>query len=132
MFPDPSFSRLILILVAALPLVATAAEVDHSTMNHSAHQGYKPVKTNKGRFEVLTTQPQSGKAREAGFDGRYAMEPTSISNTLATRCAQASRGLIMLDNVTWARCGGKPKGVDEGPAKPKQVDHSENGSHAGH
>lgn len=132
MFPNSSLSRLFLTLVAALPLVAMAAEVDHSTMDHSAHKGYKPMKINKGRFEVLTTQPKSGKAREAGFDGRYAMESTSVSNPLAMRCAQASRGLLILDNATWARCGGKPNGVAESPGKTQQVDHSGHGAHAGH
>ena len=43
------------------------------------------------------------------------MEPTSARYSLATRCAQASRGLIMLDNATWKRCGGKPEGAARGP-----------------
>jgi hypothetical protein len=43
------------------------------------------------------------------------MEPTSARYDIATQCAQGARGLIMLDNATWERCGGKPKGASKGP-----------------
>lgn len=68
---------------------------------------------------MVKEQPASGVAREAGYEGNYQFEVTSIDRSLATRCAQASRGLIMLDNKTWKRCGGKTKGAAESPSKPK-------------
>jgi hypothetical protein len=43
------------------------------------------------------------------------MAPTSREADLATLCAQATRGLIMLDNATWEKCGGKPEGASKGP-----------------
>jgi hypothetical protein len=63
----------------------------------------------------LDVIPPSGRAREAGSDGRYHMAPTSREADLATLCAQATRGLIMLDNATWEKCGGKPEGASKGP-----------------
>ncbi len=63
----------------------------------------------------LDAIPPSGKAREGGFDGRYGMEPTTAEAELDTLCAQGSRGLIMVSNATWRKCGGKPKGASMGP-----------------
>lgn len=62
----------------------------------------------------LSTMPPSGTSREAGFDGRYAMESTSAQASTAIQCAQGSRGLLMVDNATWAKCGGKPQGWPKG------------------
>jgi hypothetical protein len=39
------------------------------------------------------------------------MESTSVHDSVAAQCAKASRGLVMLDNAAWARCGGKPQGL---------------------
>ncbi len=68
--------------------------------------------------------PASGKSREAGSDGKYNMEATSSKDSVATQCAKASRGIVMVDNATWARCGGKPKGWAAGPGNAKKMDHS--------
>jgi hypothetical protein len=62
----------------------------------------------------LKTMPPSGKSREAGYDNRYVMESTSAEDSVATQCAQASRGLVMVDNATWTKCGGKPQGWSKG------------------
>ena len=82
----------------------------------------------KGRLSRLPVMPTSGRAREAGSDGRYAMEPTSIRTSRSEKCAQATRGLIMLDNAAWKRCGGKPEGAPKSVigAPGGKVDHSKN------
>lgn len=109
--------------VTALSVSAllVAAEMDHSKMDHSKMQMQAPP-VKPGGLQKLATLPASGKAREAGFDSSYAMESTSVENDLATRCAHASRGLVMLDNVSWLKCGGKPAGAARGagyyPAVP--------------
>lgn len=106
-----------------------AAEMDHSKMkdmNHSNMMKQAAPKPEKGKLAMVKEQPASGKARESGSDGRSYMEPTTVKNSLATQCAQASRGIVMLDNKTWARCGGKTKGVAEGPKPAK------GGGHSGH
>lgn len=106
-----------------------AAEMDHSKMDHSAmghDMAAMKSASKKGNLSTLREIPPSGRAREAGSDGRYAMEPTAAVNSLATQCAQASRGLIMLDNATWKRCGGKPRGASMGVEKKTDgnMDHS--------
>ncbi len=112
----------------ALPLVAAAAEMDHSKMGHGMNGPkvamQKAVK--KGQLSRLPVMPASGRAREAGSDGRYAMEPTSIRTRWSEKCAQATRGLVMLDNAAWKRCGGKPKGAAMGIKNQSEakMDHS--------
>lgn len=88
--------------------------MDHSAMDHDAMNDDnvgQGIKSAGETLEKVGVMPASGKAREAGADGRYLMEPTSVHDNLAAQCAKASRGLVMLDNVTWAKCGGKPKGA---------------------
>lgn len=132
-------NNLINILVVAftflfvLPTVTVAAEMDHSKMDHSkmghGMNGPKmpqPKAVKKGSLNSLSAMPPSGRAREAGSDGRYAMEATSTRTRFSEKCAQATRGLIMLDNASWKRCGGKPKGASmsvTGQASG-QADHS--------
>jgi hypothetical protein len=120
--------KILLIPVLSLLVIglAQAAEMDHAQMDHSKTMHMMAPKPKKGKLDMVKEQPASGKAREAGSDGRYHMEPTSVKNSLATRCAQASRGLILLDNKTWTRCGGKTRGVAVGP-RPVQ-----GGGHSGH
>lgn len=124
------------IVIVLLPYIAVAAEVDHSKMDHSkmghGMNGPKipqPKAVKKGSLKSLSTMPSSGRAREAGSDGRYAMEATSTRTRFSEKCAQATRGLIILDNASWKRCGGKPKGVSMGIANKTnqtsgQMDHS--------
>ena len=87
--------------------------------SHGNHQMQKVEEYNKpmqdGELNSLTEIPGSGKAREANFDGRYRMEPTGTSSLTRTLCAQASRGLIHIDNETWKLCGGKIEGASKGP-----------------
>jgi hypothetical protein len=103
-----------MLLVIALPVLA---EMDHSTMGHdmSATPPTKTVANPQTTSSLLKLQmvPLSGKAREGGFDGRYVMESIDTADVLQVRCAKASRGLMMLDNTEWVRCGGKTVGVPE-------------------
>lgn len=103
--------------------------MDHSTMQHAPSQPTYTTTGKKGSLQKLSELPVSGKAREAGSDGRYAMEPTSVNDDIRTKCAKASRGLVMVDNKIWAKCGGKPKGWSEGPGKAEPMDHSQHMMH---
>ena len=127
-----SLANAVLIL-ALIPSLALAAEMDHSKMDHSkmghGMNGPKvaqPTAGKKSPLKKLSALPASGSSREAGSDGRYAMEPTSTRTRLSEQCAQATRGLIMLDNATWKRCGGKPKGASMGAGSldHTRMDHS--------
>ena len=103
--------------------------MDHSNMQHAPNQPTYTTKVRKGKLQNLPELPASGKAREAGSDGRYAMEPTSVNDNIRTKCAKATRGLVMVDNKTWAQCGGKPKGWSEGPGNAEPMDHSQHDKH---
>jgi len=76
-------------------------KMDMSDMHHESKQTKKPT---QAKLLTLEQIPDSGRSREAGFDGRYNMEPTSMLYDAKTRCANASRGLVMLDNATLAKC----------------------------
>jgi hypothetical protein len=120
-------------LTGLVSSVTVAAETDRSKMDHSSHSMHGPAvgpgkSTNTGQLKNLSAMPPSGQAREAGSDGRYVMESTSAGTGLATRCAQATRGIIMLDNNTWKACGGKPKGASMGATR----DASQNHQHMNH
>ena len=103
------------ITALAMPALTMAADphAGHGKMDHGK-PSYVAPKVKAGKLKILKTIPKSGKAREGGYDQRYAMEPTTIRTSLARRCALGSRGIIMLDNATWKRCGGKPKGAARG------------------
>lgn len=102
------------------------------------HYGVTPSAKNNKQLQKLESMQPSGRSREATSDGRYNMEPTTVENDLATQCALGSRGIVMLDNATWKKCGGKPKGAakgagyypaippwnKEGRGKTSDVDHS--------
>lgn len=103
--------------------------MDHSSMQHAPSGQGKTLPVKQGRLQRLSKMPASGKAREAGSDGRYAMEATSVNDDIQTKCAKASRGLVMVDNKTWAQCGGKPKGWSENPGNAAQIDHSQHMMH---
>ena len=106
-------------LVTGLFIVGSpvlAAEMDLSKMGHSPMMSDTSLTATskireKETLQKLSAIPASGKAREGGFDGRYVMESKDVSNPLPTRCAQASRGLVMMSNEEWSRCGGKPDGA---------------------
>ena len=119
---------LLLALLAATSAEVSNAETDHSahmktpppeTTEHSGHDGpyygVTPADGGQQQLHKLNRISASGRSREATFDGRYNMESTSVDNDLKTRCAQGSRGLVMLDNATWEACGGKPEGAAKGP-----------------
>jgi len=111
------------------------AEMDHSHMDHAAMErsAAEPAPMDHSKMNMmeeaaplpmLATPPASGKAREAGFDGTELMESTSADASLAVQCAQASRGLIVVDRATWAQCTGKPATPDAPAAKaPEHQGH---------
>lgn len=103
--------------------------MDHSRMQHAPSELMKTLPTKQGQLQKLSEMPASGKAREAGSDGRYAMETTSVNDDIQAKCAKASRGLVMVDNKTWAQCGGKPKGWSEGVGYAKPMGHSQHMMH---
>lgn len=96
------WQNLTILIFAALGMAALAgqavAEMDHSKMNMEEAPA----------LPMLAVPPASGKAREAGFDGTEVMESTRADAALEVQCAQASRGLIVVDRATWALCTGKP------------------------
>jgi hypothetical protein len=105
--------------------------MQQSDAEHHAHSTNMAMES--ADLSRLQAMPSSGKSREAGFDGRYVMESTTAQASVATRCAQASRGLVMVDNATWAECGGKPqgwsKGIGDRTTAHPAMDHSQ---HMGH
>jgi len=103
--------------------------MDHSSMQHTPGEPEPKGQALQGQLQKLYELPASGKAREAGSDGRYAMEATSVHDDIQAKCAKASRGLVMVDNRTWAQCGGKPKGWSEGVGDAKPMDHSQHMMH---
>ncbi len=110
-----------------------AVEMDHSKMDHSTMERSAPepaaMDHSKMNMEaapplpMLAEPPASGKAREAGFDGTELMESTSADAPLAVQCAQASRGLIVLDRATWAQCTGKSAPPDVHVVPPSEHQH---------
>lgn len=105
---------------------------EHHNMDHSMHmqsQDMKPKKdqysSNTGttvQYAELEQYPESGEARELGFDDSMFMESTSVHNDMATMCAHAARGLIILDRTTWNKCGMRPKGLID-PNQSSDVNH---------
>ena len=138
------WQNLTVLILAVLGMAASAgeaaAEMDHSKMDHSTMEprAVEPATMDHSKMNMdeavpldhakmnmdeapalhmLTAPPASGKAREAGFDGTELMESTSADAALAVQCAQASRGLIVVDRATWAQCTGKPAMPDTPAAK---------------
>jgi hypothetical protein len=108
----------------------TGMHAGHQSMEEDAHQGHGVQQASHSRLQKLHKMPSSGKSREAGYDGTYRMESTSALNDTHTQCAQASRGLVMVDNATWAECGGKPDGWSKGIEKSKAMeDHNQHMMH---
>ena len=119
-------STVLWLLCCGWPASVVAAQTesmqhDHGAMGQPASgtdhgSSYRDTSTPTGqKLKMLKHQPASGAAREAGSDGRYVMESTGMDADLQQRCAQASRGMVMLDNAAWQRCGGKTPGVADGP-----------------
>ena len=134
------YLSLLLLLFAS---TASAAEIDHSQhgaqgamkstelehAQHASHARHGAMQQQAAQLQVLDIMPASGKAREGGYDGRSVMESTGHVMPLAARCAQASRGLVMLDSASWEACGGKPQGA---PASLVVNAPAKTGDHAGH
>jgi hypothetical protein len=115
-----------ILLMVELPVLA---EMDHSAMGHDMSampSAKKMMGSQVNALQKLESLPASGEAREGGYDNSYLMESTDAADSLHVRCAQASRGLVMVDNAEWSRCGGKPTGAAEGVLPVK------GGEHAGH
>lgn len=91
---------------------------------HEGHAAAAPVATPA----MSTTLPASGKAREVGHDGRDMMESTTPENFASVQCAQAARGLIMLDRAAAVQCTGAaaetqaPSAIQPAP-QPQQHQH---------
>ncbi len=115
----------LIFLIPYTSLTHAASNTGHQVNKHKSKKYKRSVKKKKSdKLVILNVMPKSGKAREAGFDGRYAMETTSILDSNFTLCAKASRGLIMLDNTMLKKCGGRASGWSTGPVKTTKVDHS--------
>ena len=122
------------LFIAGSPVLA--ADMDHTKMDHSSMMSDTSLTaTSKVReketLQKLSTMPASGKAREGGYDGRYVMESTDVANPLQRRCAQASRGLVMMSNAEWSRCGGKPDGAAQASQSAAGKARTAN-DHSGH
>ena len=122
---------LTIIISGIFSTAVIAEQIDHSKhqmMDHSKMQKKQAMKKMMSkRLQQMDEMPVSGKSREAGFDKKYTMESTINKNNLSERCAQASRGLVMLDNKEWEKCGGKVKGTAMGMmdhGQGEQMDHS--------
>ncbi|MGD8567582.1 MAG: hypothetical protein PVJ39_05820 [Gammaproteobacteria bacterium] len=99
----------------------------HSDQRTSSMHDHSTASTPLQRLDAL---PPSGKSREAGFDGSYFMQNTALNQPLEVKCALGSRGLIMLDNDTWTKCGGKPAGWSQGiRAEDPEMDHGQHMNH---
>jgi hypothetical protein len=130
---------MMVLLAAGVPVLA--ADMDHSKMDHSkinhsnmihdASLASTAKVQGKATLQKLAVIPASGKAREGGYDSRYVMESTDVSNALQAQCAQASRGLVMMDNAKWSRCGGKPDGAVQA-SRSTADDAKTMNEHAGH
>ncbi len=119
------FSFAVLIFLIPYTSVTHAAQTGSHSMKKKPSKYKRRVKKRKAdKLVILNVMPKSGEAREAGFDGNYAMETTTILDSDFTLCAKASRGLIMLDNAMLKKCGGRASGWSKGPGKAKKMDHS--------
>ena len=112
--------------------------VQHDGMNHKVVSGKHSIMNADGKQTMssysareentlvqLDSVPASGKSREAGYDGRYAMEPTRHDDDIATQCAKASRGLVMIDKATLSKCNDKVSGTTaEVSGSTTMMDHS--------
>ena len=102
-------------------------------MSEHAHHDMPMTKTSPSSsmsLERLQQLPASGKSREANYDGTSFMHTTSPEQSLEVRCALATRGLMMLDNESWKKCGGKPIGWSKGITSAQtDSDHSHHMNH---
>ena len=106
-------------------------KMQHDMADHAQHgkPGTKTMASSES-LKKLKQLPPSGKSREANYDGSYYMHNTSLEQTLEARCALASRGLMMLDNESWKKCGGKPTGWSKGITSAQSDDeHSQHMKH---
>ncbi len=93
------------------------SHTDKTKSNNSQKYKRTVKKKQSDTLVILNAMPKSGRAREAGFDGKFIMESTSIQDSDFTLCAKATRGLIMLDNAMLKKCGGRATGWSKEPAK---------------
>jgi len=101
------------------------ADVGHQAKQQKTIKYKRKVKKRKSdKLVILNVMPASGQSREAGFDGNYAMEPTTILDSDFTLCAKASRGLIMIDNAKLIKCGGRAVGWSVGAGNTTKMDQS--------
>ena len=91
-----------------------------STDEHSGHAHHNTQAAEKA---ILKTLPPSGKSREAGYEGSYMMDSTTVENNPAIQCQQASRGWVMLDRASLEKCGGIHEDVSGSKNMLKSVDH---------
>ncbi len=109
--------RIYQIFIMGIALSLSLFSIAEENTDHTQHESHNKAKSSyveskpKSGLTVLSEIPGSGKSREAGFDDRYAMEPTSALDNISDLCAKGSRGLIMLDRQTLEKCGGTLKGL---------------------
>lgn len=111
--------NLSLVVMSLLAAPAWAQmEHEHMMSHDMAHtmDGQQQAATAPTSLPPLATLPGSGKARESGMDGRHIQEATGVGTAESERCALAARGIVMLDNASWAACGGKTAGIPQAPA----------------
>ncbi|MFV2061408.1 MAG: hypothetical protein ACC653_12050 [Gammaproteobacteria bacterium] len=110
----------LIFLIPYTSITHAGNKVDHQANKHKTKKYKRRVKKRKSdKLVILNIMPKSGKSREAGFDGSYAMETTTLLDSDFTLCAKASRGLIMLDNAMLKKCGGRASGWSTEPVKTK-------------
>ncbi|MFV1983883.1 MAG: hypothetical protein ACC657_10130 [Thiohalomonadales bacterium] len=106
------------VFLFVMPTTSFSHSDKNKTKSNNAQKYKRTVKKKQSdTLVILNIMPKSGKAREAGFDGKFIMESTSIQDSDFTLCAKATRGLIMLDNAMLKKCGGRPSGWSQKPAK---------------
>ena len=126
---------------------AVTKELTHGTSDHHAEHDMDKMQHDKAEhvqhekkttknmasaksMEKLKQLPPSGKSREANYDGTYFMHNTSLEQSLEAKCALASRGIMMLDNESWKKCGGKPIGWSKGiTSAQSDNEHSQHMNH---
>lgn len=111
--------RLFLIVsVVYLGTVWAASQAPHE------HAGLQQNRDQTMGGAVVPETPPSGAARSTGYRGREVMPAMRADDPLASRCALARDGIIILDRATWARCGDEMPVEDAVPRRDEAAGES--------